>query len=647
MIQGLRASAVVCLASVLPAQQPVAVAPAGLRLPAIFGDHMVLQQQTEAPVWGHATPGAVVQARGSWSEHTVEATAGSDGRFALRLPTPAAGGPFQLELRCGDSQRRLDDVLVGEVWLGSGQSNMEMPLGAFSGWRSGIADHDREIAKAQHPQLRLFLVARHIAAAPAFDVDGEWQVCSPDSAGPFSAAAYCFARDLQQQLQLPVGIIASSWGGTVAQAWTSRQGLGAFPEFAEQLAEVGDSVGETDEQLAARQQRWWAQLGQEQAAPALADAGWSTQQLPQKWSATELAAFDGVAWYRRRVAVPADFVGKELTLELGAIDDLDRTFVDGQRVGGLQEAGSWQTERRYRVPASLVHAGELQLAVCVVDTGGEGGFCSEAARLQLRCGERAVPLAGAWRVQRAQPLSDLPRYPTARGAEPNLPTVLWNGMIAPLVPFALRGFLWYQGESNRYDADQYRRLFPAMITDWRRHWGAEAPFYFVQIAPFGYDDDHGETAQLRAAQAAALALPRTGMAVTMDVGDERDIHPKDKQTVGRRLMLLALAKTYGRQLECEGPTAQTAAAEAAAVRVRFAHADGLAGDAAMQQFELAGADGGWQPASARIDGSSVVVQAAAVPAPQAVRYGWKAYCCGDLHNAAGLPAPPFVLTVSR
>lgn len=626
------------LLSVLPAQAPP------LWLPAVFGDHMVLQQATRAPIWGRATPGQRVEAVGSWADAMVATDAAEDGRFELLLPTPKAGGPYTLTLRCGAAERRIQDVLVGEVWLGSGQSNMEMPLGPFGTWRGGVRDFEHEIQTADHPQLRLFQVVRHVAALPVEDVQGSWKVCTPESAGPFSATAYFFARDLQQRLQQPVGVINSSWGGTVAQAWTSQTGLSQFPEFAAEIVELQARRAETPEQRELRRQQWWT--GLDRTAIVGDDSHWATAAVPYAWKDSELRDFDGVVWYRRSVALPPEFVGKELTLELGPIDDMDLTFVDGVQVGGIDDLGRWTTPRRYTVPAKLAHAGELQLAVAVVDTGGEGGICGAAEQLRLSCGDRSVPLAGEWRWQRGKALAALPDFPRTVGEDPNRATVLWNGMMAPLRPFALRGFLWYQGESNRYDPAQYERLFPAMIGDWRRQWGQpEADFYFVQIAPYAYGDENGQTAALRQAQAAALRLPHTGMVVTLDVGDARDIHPKDKQAVGHRLMLQALARTYGQKVACEGPTAVAASAENGVVRVRFDHATGLHGDKALQLFELGDADGRWVAAKARIDGASVILAAAGADKVTAVRYGWSAAPDGDLRNGEGLPAAPFELRV--
>lgn len=474
-ILAFRAAAVlVCCLSVLPvtAQQAPVDQAAALRLPAVLSDGMVLQQQAGVALWGWAAPGAAVAVTVPWLDTVARATADADGRWRVELRTPKADGqPGTVTVRCGDATRELRDVVLGEVWLCSGQSNMEWPL------QKSVPDPDAEIAAAACPDLRLFTVRRAAAPVERDDCEGRWARCTPEVARDFSAVGYILGRTLQARLGVPVGIVNTSWGGTVAEAWTSPAGLAAFPEF----------------------------------APALAQAA-------------------------ARGEAPAD----------------------------------------------------------------------------------------------ARP-------------NPNVPAVLYRGMIAPLVPFAVRGFAWYQGESNRTRADQYRSLFPALIRDWRRLWGAELPFYFVQIAPFEYQNDRGEAAELRDAQAAALALPGTGMVVTLDVGDPKDIHPRRKREVGERLAALALHRTYGlTDVACDGPVCTGVAREGAGLRLRFDHAAGLAaGPDGPAGFELAGADGVFHPATARIDGDSVVVRAAAVAAPTQVRYAWAAAPVADLRNGAGLPAAPF------
>jgi sialate O-acetylesterase len=627
-----------------------------LRLPALFNDHMVLQQQGTVPIWGFAAPGAEVQVSVPWSAEPLHCTAAADGWFQLRLTTPAADGmPFTLRLRSGQGHRELDDVVLGEVWLCSGQSNMEWPL-ADQGGYGGVVDQERELAAADLPALRLFTVRRQIALAAEADCKGQWARCTPASVAAFSAVGYFLGRRLQEELKVPVGIVCSSWGGTCAEAWTSPGALAQLPDHEAWAAELAQ-VAEASARAPAMRQAFWkavqaadpvvADLRPE--AAAFRDAGWQDAQLPSPWSKTGLADHDGVVWYRRTVAIPAAWEGRELALELGPIDDMDTVFFAGARLDGREVLGHWQEPRRYVVPADRVHGGDVVLAVRVVDTGGEGGFTGRPEQMVLHAkdgpADAGVPLHGTWRMHKGARLDQLPAFPQVP-MHANLPSVLYHGMIAPLVPFAVRGCTWYQGESNRTRAAAYRTLLPALIRDWRAQWGSELPFYLVQIAPYQYEGDTGEAAELREAQASALALPATGMVVTMDVGEPRDIHPRKKREVGERLALQALRKTYGRTaVVCDGPRFGSLAAEDGALRVRFAHADGglHAGSNGPAAFEIAAQDGAFHAAKATIDGDSVLLRCEAVPRPVMVRYAWAAAPdpAANLSNGKGLPAVPF------
>jgi sialate O-acetylesterase len=656
-----RLSCLAASASVLLAQQP---AQQPLRLPALFGDHMVLPQACAVPLHGTAAPGAGVAVRVPWLDRALEAVCGTDGRFAVELRTPAAGGPFDVEIACGGDKRVLRDVLIGDVWLGSGQSNMEMPVGNFGSWRTGVRDFEREAAAADLPQLRLFTVSQRIAFAPAADVEGHWEVCTPKSVLGFSATAFFFGRELQRQRRQPLGLVVSCWGGTVCEAWTDARALADFPEFAPALAEIA-AIAADRRPVAELWAQWWTAVvaraplrdGRRPEQRDYDDSDWTEVAMPHVWSKAGLARFDGVGWYRTPVAVPAAWAGQDLIVSLGPIDDMDRVWFDGEPIGGMETPGHWQEARRYRVPGARVRAGTSELCVCVVDTGGEGGFTADAETMRVfpAAGEAGgVGLARSWRFRRGDELGALPPSPRAQD-EPNQPSVLWNGMIAPLLPFPFRGVLWYQGESNRLRAEQYARLFPAMIRAWRRASGSDAsgselPFCFVQIAPYGYDDDRGEAFALRRAQMRALELPAVAMAVTTDIGEPGDIHPRDKQDVGLRLAQLALRTAYGeRAAGADAPAPERAAAEAGALRVTFAHAEGglhTRGDG-PHHFEVAGADGVFRPARATIDGGAVVLRCDAVPAPLAMRYCFAAAAVADLWNGRDLPPPPFELRALR
>ncbi|HZW09539.1 MAG TPA: sialate O-acetylesterase [Phycisphaerales bacterium] len=619
-------------------------AAADVALPAILGSNMVLQADTAAPIWGWAAPGERITVTPDWpGAEPVAVSAGDDGAWRAELRTPNAGGPHTITI-AGSTVLTLDNVLIGEVWLASGQSNMEWPL--------RLTDNaEREIAAADHPDIRLFIVENTVAASPQSDCRGRWVVCSPQTAADFGAVAYYFGRELHGALSTPVGLIASEWGGTPAESWTSAEPLAAFPRHAPGL-ELMRLLREDPQAIEREHQAaladWKAKYETAEArtwpTPAHSDADWGAIAQPSNWSSSELATFDGTVWCRKTVEIPAEWAGKELTLSLGPIDDNDTTHFNGVQIG---ETRGWDTPRRYTVPAELVRAGPAVVAVSVLDTGGRGGMHGEAVEMFLApAGHgdgRRLSLAGDWKYKAVPGGPGIPPQPRPRSMNAHTPSALYNGMIAPLVPYAIRGAIWYQGESNRHAAYEYRTLFPAMITDWRKQWGTDFPFYFVQIAPFTYDGDRGETAELREAQLLTLDLPGTGMAVTMDIGNPRDIHPTNKLGVGKRLALWALAKTYARTgLEYSGPLYESVTTEGDTLVLRFAHAEGLHSRGGVPKgFEIAGEDQVWHAAGAIIEGDTVTLSAYGVTNPIAARYGWDDADEPNLFNAAGLPASPF------
>ncbi|MGI4736968.1 MAG: sialate O-acetylesterase [Janthinobacterium lividum] len=455
---------------------------ATVRLPALVGDHMVVQRGVPVPVWGWAAPGEQVAV--TFRGQSYSATLDASGKWQVALPATPAGGPYVMTIK-GQNTLTIQDILVGDVWLASGQSNMELPLRDKNAPSPNayplIMNSEQEVAAASFPQIRQFTVKKAVAYQPQTENEGYgWQVCSPSTAGSFSAVGYFFARDLYQRYQVPIGLLSSPWGGTPAEAWVSADALKQLPDFQDKVASLTPP-----------------------AAPAK----------------------------------------------------------DAQ----------------------------------------------------------------------------------------NTATVLYNGMIAPLIPYAVKGVIWYQGESNVGRAAQYRTLFPALIRDWRARWGTELPFLFVQLANFNkalQEPAESDWAELREAQAQALALPRTGMAVAIDIGEGADIHPADKQDVGHRLALVARQVAYGdQQIVAAGPTFQTMTVSGSQVRVKFANVgSGLqvrTGNATLSGFAVAGADHKFHWASATLAGAEVVLTCAAVPTPVAVRYDWASNPNGNLYNREGLPAAPF------
>ncbi len=625
---------------------------AEVRLPAVIDSNMVLQRQTQAPLWGWADPGEAVQVQASWADQPLETVADEAGHWMVLLDTPDAGGPHEIEIS-GENDLVLSNVLIGEVWVCSGQSNMEWPMRKTD-------RAQQEIAAADYPDIRLFQVTRAVSTTPRDDCEGTWVECAPESVPEFSAVAYFFGRELHGELDIPIGLIHTSWGGTLCEAWTSEETLATKPYFAQALKQIEilrqdpESLGGD---LPAQRQKWWAAVAANDPGSAAEggftgaefdDSAWPALTQPSNWQGTDLANIDGVVWFRKSVALPAAWAEQELTLNLSPIDDMDTVYFNGTRIGGIEDIGSWNRPRSYTVPGNLVHAGANSIAVRVVDTGGLGGMTGPADAMHLHPtadASRRISLAGDWRYQQGLLLKRLPAFPTRPAFHANSPTALFNGMLAPIIPFGMKGAIWYQGESNRGRAYQYRELLPAMIADWRSHWGqGDFPFYYVQIAPFLYGSDEGEAAELREAQLLTLPTPNTGMAVTMDIGNPRDIHPTNKQDVGHRLALWALAKDYGfTDLVYSGPLYKNCRLEPKGLRLYFDHVgSGLMCDGAdLTHFQIAGPDRKFVPAQAEIQGDTVFVWSEAVRKPVAVRYGWGAADEPNLFNQEGLPASSF------
>ena len=631
------------------------------RMPAIFTQGAVLQREAEVRIWGWSRPGDAVSLVASWPGATkVEGVADDEGRFELTFETPEAGGPYEVAVSAGTNPTyMIRDVWLGEVWICSGQSNMEWTVGPGVG--PGIRNWEEELLTADQPKLRLFNVPNTYSAVPERDCDARWMRCTPETARTFSATAYFFGRELAKHLDCTVALVESDWGGTVCEAWTSPEGLEAFPEFErdlEAIALLARDPGELERKLADAVSRWWEELGGKDEGSgraqfmsrSLVDDSWEVMALPAQWEEADrdLGSHDGIVWFRKSFEL-GEVAEGDHTLELCAIDDMDTTWVNGRRIGGLEVHGSWNKPRRYTVPSSHLRPGENVIAVRVLDTGGAGGFFGEASAMRLVAPDGAESsLAGDWRYRPTASLRTTGVPPSSGWFHHNSPTALFHGMISPLLPLSVRGVIWYQGESNRMRWGQYRELFPAMIADWRRQFqNPEMPFYFVQIAPFDYGGDTGEAALLRDAQRRALRVPHTGMAVTMDIGDPRDIHPANKQDVGRRLALWALARDYGHdELECSGPLVSLVERDGANVIVTFEHGEGLSSrGATLEHFTLAGADGVYHPARARIVEGAVHVRSEGVGEPRSVRFGGGAGDGTSLWNAAGLPAASFVVDV--
>jgi sialate O-acetylesterase len=648
-----------CMAADAPTAAAAAPA-AQVRLPRIFGSHMVLQQGIDVPVWGWTDAGAAVTV--TLGDAAQKAVAGADGRWSVRFgPLKAGGGPLTMTVT-GANTITLTDILVGEVWVGSGQSNMEMSVGSSN-------NAAEEAAAATDSEIRFFTVPRRVSQKPLDDLaGGQWEACTPDTVRGFSAAAYFFGRRLRKDLGVPVGLIHTSWGGTPAEAWTTRPTLESDPDYAPILDRFKTSGPDYEKARAEyeRKLKAWEQtaadpgnkgFGEGWADPATDVSAWKAMDLPAAMESQADLNIDGAVWFRREVAIPDAWAGKDLLLELGSVDDFDVTYFDNVQVGatGQDTPLWWAVPRKYTVPGRLVKGGKAVVAVRVFDHWNTGGIVGQGGTMRIAPAgspdSGAVGLAGPWRykVEFAVDTSKRgPRPSEPMGPDhPHSPAGLWNAMIRPIVPFAIRGAIWYQGETNAGRAYQYRKLFPAMITDWRKAWGqGDFTFLFVQLANFTArkdEPDESEWAELREAQSMTLGLPKTGQAVIIDIGDAVDIHPKNKQDVGLRLALAAEAIAYGKGIVYSGPAYKGLKIDGGKAVLTFEHIGGglVAKGGKLTGFAVAGADRKFVWADAKIEGDTVVVSSDKVAAPVAVRYAWANNPDCNLYNKAGLPASPF------
>ncbi|MBS1713346.1 MAG: 9-O-acetylesterase [Armatimonadetes bacterium] len=599
-----------------------------LRLPALFSDHMVFQRRSKAHFWGWGKPGEKVTVKVGWTPKAWSTEVGPKGQWEVSVPTALAGGPYDVQVK-GSKTIDLKDVMIGEVWVCSGQSNMEWPMAA--------TDHAQEdIAGATNGRIRLFMVENKMTATPQDDCKGTWQRSTPETVKDFSAVAYFFAKELSSKLGCTVGVIDTTWGGTEAELWTSTPGLRKLPDFAARI----DQAGQAEEGYRTALAKW-KKDGQAKdsgyvrwSEPSFDDSGWTKLSPSGPWGQTELKDFDGVVWLRTTVDLGQEDLISGSSLDFGPIDDYDETWVNGTKVGSTD---GYDIERRYPVPDRLFKPGKNVIAVRVTDFVAEGGW-SRPPQI-VKPGFKPIVLDD-WKMNRGPSIKDIGQPPAYNAPRASL---LYNAMIHPLTPFSVKGAVWYQGEANVGRAFQYRTLFPAMIEDWRRAWRSDLPFAFAQIAPF---DGYGSAAaaELRDAQTSTLKLPGTGMVVTTDVTENvKDIHPRDKRSIGHRFSLWALAKVYGQTgFEYSGPMFQSAKAEGGKMRVTFSHSKGLtAKGGALKEFEVAGSDHKFYPATAEIVGNEVLAWSPQVASPVAVRMGWSTAPLPNLFNAAGLPASPF------
>ena len=631
-------------------------AQAKVRLHPLFTDNMVLQQQTQAPLWGEAKPGKKVTVTTSWDNRRYTVKAGADGKWRVDVQTPTAGGPYSITLTDGQPLT-LSNVMIGEVWLCTGQSNMQFPM---EGWN--IKTKAEEIAASgQYSNIRLMHIDNAISTTPTDNLPKQthtWEMCTPETVRQFSATGYFFGKHLNQQRHVPVGLIMTCWGGTDIETWMSGKALSTLPDYRQTVDDiVNDKLTPAEHEVKYQRElrEWMAAVGVKEgsteaggkvlwAQPQYDTAEWQTLPQPLKIDNVGYSNFDGFVWYRKTIDIPAAWEGKDLRLQLSTIDDMDVTYFNGTEVGHTEVC---PVKRDYTVPAGLVKAGKAVITVRVFDLGSAGGLRGDSTNMSIACGDDVMPLGGEWKMRLATSMTDAGKMPYNPVDNPFIPTVLYNAMIQPLAPFAIKGAIWYQGENNAPRAFRYRELLPMLIADWRGLWGRQFPFVFVQLANYMERRDEpteSEWAELREAQLNTLHTDSTAMAVAIDAGMAEDIHPIDKATVGHRLGLAACHLAYGEDIAWSGPLYTYYTIEKGRIRVWFSHTDGgltVKGDGPLKGFAIAGADKQFHWADARIEGNSVVVSSPEVPCPMAVRYAWADNPECNLYNGAMLPASPF------
>lgn len=625
---------------------------AKLSLPALVGDGMVLQRNVAIPIWGWANPAEniLIEFKGK----VYNAKTNTQGKWELKLDQQTTGGSFNMLIKGESEEINIKNILIGDVWVCSGQSNMYMKIKDL-GDAYTLKDDDNI------SQIRSIEVAKVTSFAKEANFKSiGWREATTMHLPAFSAVAYFFAKELYQQNKIPIGLISTSWGGTKAEAWLSLDGLKEFPHYVNRFHNVKDpSFRETvlqkeKDELNAWQQKVRSldkgfQSAKNWSAIDFDDTQWKRIILPNYWEKQlELKNFDGVVWFRKEIELTKADLGRRSTLFLSYIDELDSTYVNGKLVGATYGRNNI---RKYAVAEDLLVEGKNVITVRVADWGGPGGFAKGPDGLKIVVGEKSFSLNNEWAYRESLSLKEMPKFPVADKIVLQYePSLLFNAMIAPLTDYAIKGVIWYQGESNTDKATEYSTLFPTLIKDWRKQWKqGDFPFLYVQLPNYGAYHPSAQSsnwANLREAQLKTLSLPNTGMAVTIDVGEANDLHPKNKWDIGKRLAIAAQKIAYGNSKTVySGPIYKEMKIVGSLAKINFNHiGSGLAvkGGELLQGFFIAGEDGVFVQANARIVQNEVVVWHNTVPKPVAVRYAWQDNPeRSNLMNKEGLLASPF------
>jgi len=620
---------------------------ANVQLPKIFTDHAVLQRNAPISIWGWADKGEKVVVTLNKQKQTTEAD--NSGKWQIKFNAMSAGGPYELNVKA-KNVIVLKDILIGEVWLCAGQSNMAFNL-------SRSKNGSKEVLNANIPTIRQFKVKEKISAEPKDDVDAnDWKVCSPEVAGQFSAVAYYFAKNINAELNVPVGIINSSWGGTYIEGWMSHSALMKHPDYSslsevtnleieKWTANIGDLFTYYKQQLGIQTFENYKADDAKWSLPTFDDSKWLTVPFPGNFDKSFLPLYDGVVWFRTVVDIDSQAAKDGLTLRLGTINDEYELYINGEKIN--TEINTFHT-RQYEIDPQKLIAGKNVIAIKIINYWETGGFISPANEycIEGKNGYK-IPFADhTWKMNFASAIRVWLNSPNIQ------PNMLFNAMINPIKSFTIKGALWYQGENNENYAFQYKSLLPMLIADWRTQFNqGDFPFYFVQLPnfkKFNQNSQLGEAvwAEMRESFSKTLSVANTGMAVTVDLGDSTDIHPIKKEEVGKRLSFVALNNLYNKPMEFSGPRFEKLTKTDGRLIVEFEKSPfstliikDIYGY--LKGFEIAGEDQRFYYAKATLDGNKVIVQNDKVANPVAVRYSWSNNPDGNLYNSAGLPASPF------
>jgi sialate O-acetylesterase len=614
-----------------------------VRLARVFGDNMVLQRGAPIPVWGTARPGSRIVVELSTSQ--VKTTAASNGKWRLNLPSMQAGGPFMMSYYSEDKPKSVDkfnNVLIGDVWLASGQSNMEFQV-------QQLIEAKAEITNAKYPSIRVFNIPHNKQIKPQDTISGgSWVAMDSNHVKTASAVAYFFARNIQADLNIPFGIIQSTWGGTPVEAWTSREQL-LTSQISRNIVLQNDSIKPSDlVQDSLDLIRFWEIVYHSQQNANLKfpqstynDTNWPEVNMPVTLKQMNIPSYEGMVWLRKRINIPSAMNGKDLEVNLGHPEMNYSLYFNGEEIA--KNIWNVSASHLYKIPLKMIKPEGNVISLRMAFLWSGGGFNPPAADMYLTDGSQKLSLAGNWKYK-----TDLePAVPKIKNYH-RYPTFLYNSMINPIVSYGIKGILWYQGEDNSGAPVEYRSLFPMLINDWRSRWKqGNIPFLFVQLPNYMKKQPEpaaSNWATLREAQALALALPNTGMATTIDIGEADDIHPKNKKEVGKRLALVAKKLVYHKAVQAYGPTYESYKVEKDQIIIKFSETgSGLAirGGGKLKGFAIAGSDQKFYWANAKIKGNTVVVSSDKVKNPTAVRYAWADNPDCNLINKENLPASPF------